>query len=271
MNNLILINRISEPNITDKGIILYLNSRCSEHGNYQIIMRRLNDKTSNEKLIRGLYLTGELFGLSDNNYILGKVNFGDGIYVSKDNVIKQGFDVCPKYLFLHCKDNPDGNVELTSVRMSNEGYLIDNNLYDRDEKIFRLPMNIINYQKYKKTISTMLNKVLLETWHKEIPSFNLSKGLLSKIFCGDKKKIKEHRLTNEMVKEFDKRLEMYYKNEDIGKLEKLYHEMKRVYNTVAIAIYGRGSNDYTFTEYWNLGLLECSINKCEKYIDRLDY
>ena len=100
---------------------------------------------------------------------------------------------------------------------------------------------------------------------------NLFKGLLSKIFCRDKKKIKEHRLTREMVKEFDKRLETYYKNEDIRKLEKLYHEMKRVYDTVAIAIYGTGSNDYTFTEYWNLGLLESSIKECDKYIDRLDH
>ena len=95
--------------------------------------------------------------------------------------------------------------------------------------------------------------------------------IISKIFCKDKKKIKKHRLTKEMVKEFDKRLETYYKNEDIRKLEKLYNEMKRVYNTVAIAIYGTGSNDYTFTEYWNLGLLECSIKKCDKYIDRLDH
>lgn len=167
MNNLVAINRISEPHETDNGIILFLHSSVGKvYGNYPIIMRRLNDKTSNEKLIRGLYLTGELFGLSDENYILDKLNFGDDIYISKDDVIKQGFDICPKYLFLHCNDNPDGNRELTTVRMSNDAYLIDRDLYDPKERIFRLSMNIVNYQKYKKTISTMLNKVLLETWHK---------------------------------------------------------------------------------------------------------
>jgi len=167
ISNIITIERISNPYITKEGIILYLYKTIGTiHGNYSIMMRRLKDNESNEVLIRSLYLTGKLFGVSDERYILKKFNIADDIDISKIDVIKQDFDVCPKYLFLHCKDNSDGNRELTAVRMSNDGYLIDKDLYDPKERIFRLSMNIVNYQKYKKTISDMLNKVLLETWHK---------------------------------------------------------------------------------------------------------
>ena len=273
MNNIINIDRISKPYVTKEGITLYLQSNGNKcYVKYPIIMRRLKDIESNEILIKGLYLTGELFGLSDENYILKKLNFGDDIYISKEDVIKQDFDVYPKYLFLHCKDSPDGNTELVRVRMSNNRESINEDIYDRSEKKFRLTMDIVNYQVYRKTISIMLNKVLLETWHKEIgykrPS--LITKIISKICHKGKKKIVEHRITKELNKEFGERLEMYYRDKDIKKLEGLYHEMKRIYDTVSAAVYGPG-HDYTYTEHKNLGTLEYYVEECDRYIQKLDW
>ena len=273
MNNIITIDRISKPYITKEGIILYLQSngnKCCVK--YPIIMRRLKDIESNEILIKGLYLTGELFGLSDENYILKKHKFGDDIYTSKEDVIKQDFDVCPKYLFLHCKDSSDGNTELVRVRMSNNYESIDKDINDRSEKKFRLTMDIVNYHVYQKTISIMLNKVLLENWHKEIgykrPS--LITKIISKICHKGEKKVVEHRITKELNKEFGERLEMYYRDKDIKKLERLYHEMKRISDTVSAAVYGSG-HEYTYTEHKNLGTLEYYVEQCDRYIQELDW
>ena len=93
--------------------------------------------------------------------------------------------------------------------------------------------------------------------------------ILSKIFRKDGKKIKNHRLTKEINREFGKRLGVYWENQDYHKLKSLYHEMKRLYDTVSHAVYGPGS-DYTFTEHWNLSTLEYYVEECDKYIHRLD-
>lgn len=273
ISDIITIERISNPYITKEGIILYLYKTIGTiHGNYSIMMRRLKDNESNEVLIRSLYLTGKLFGVSDERYILKKLNIADGIDISKIDVIKQDFDVCPKYLFLHCKKCSDSNIELVRIRMSNNSNSIDEDIYDHSEMVFRLTMDIVNYEVYKKSISIMLHRVLLENWHKEIgyKKGNIFTRIISRICRKREKKPIEHRLTKQMNKEFGERLEMYYKDKDIKKLEVLYREMKRIYDKVSAAVYGPGS-DYTYTEHWNLSTLEYYIEECDRYIQKLDW